>query len=141
LVSRLLLSISTEMKFWDDERLVDILWIIFNELKKVFFPLLMFFLLASWMQILLGILWEPLFPRCHRRDNSYVTSMFLTLNGSSKLVILMIWIELVVLLQNNKILHSLQHFANFKAFWNQLSTLSSFRPSQDLVLSVFACTL
>jgi hypothetical protein len=43
------------------------------------------------------------------------------MKGSSKLVILMIWHELAFLLQNNKILHSLQHMANFRAFWNQLS--------------------
>jgi hypothetical protein len=62
LVSRLLLAISTEMEFQDSKRLVDILWIIFNELEKVFVPLLMFFLFAGWMKILLGILQEPLIP-------------------------------------------------------------------------------
>jgi hypothetical protein len=91
------------MEFQDSKRLVDILWIIFNELEKVFVPLLMFFLFAGWMKILLGILQEPLIPWCHQRDNSYVTSMFLTLKGSNKLVILMIWLELPFLLQNNKI--------------------------------------
>jgi hypothetical protein len=50
------------MEFQDSKRLVDILWIIFNELEKVFVPLLMFFLFAGWMKILLGILQEPLIP-------------------------------------------------------------------------------
>jgi hypothetical protein len=77
-----------------------------------------FFLLTDWMQILLDILQEPLFPRCHQRDNLYAALMFLTLKGSGKLVILTIWLELAFLMQNNKILHSLQYFANFRAFWN-----------------------
>jgi hypothetical protein len=59
-------SLSTKMEFQDSESLVDILWIIFNDLEKVFFALLMIFLLAGWKKILLSILREPLFPRCHR---------------------------------------------------------------------------
>jgi hypothetical protein len=105
LVFPLLLAISTEMEFWGSERLVDILWIIFNEPEIFFFPLHMFFLLAGLMQILLGILQEHVFLQCLQRDNCYVTSMLLTLKASSKLVILMIWLKHSFLLQNNKILH------------------------------------
>jgi hypothetical protein len=42
-------------------------------------------------------------------ESLYAILMFLNLMGGSKLVIMMIWLQLVFLLQNNKILYMLQH--------------------------------